>query len=403
MKLQSSASYARALKPFLPARIRLPAPSRLLLLPVHYAVIGFGMWLLAKGVVPWFLTWVVSLVIGGSFAGLTFLAHETLHGSVTRGRRLQTWIGWLSFLPFATSPVLWRAWHNRAHHGKTNLADVDPDSYPTLELYMQSPSVRFVTRHFAPGNGVGGILALLIGFSVQSLHMLFAARGLNLLSPRLHRLAIVHTLLAVGVWTALAINLGWAAFAMAFLLPLVIANVIVMGYILTNHTLSPLTSINDPLVNSLTVTVPRWAEWLTLGFGYHVEHHLYPGMSSRHARQVSELLKAHWPDRYQSMPLTQALVTLFRTARVYKNATTIMNVTSRQEWPTLGSAPTSVSNEPVAIAATAQPLVQSAHAQLSEVTAPDRGAPIAQASETACASPLALASAAPVFPVADSA
>src|SRR5690606_12374713 len=124
MKLESSAFYTRALKPFLSAQTRLPAPLRLLLLPLHYAVIGLGIFLLAKGAVPWFLAWLVSIVIGGSFAGLTFLAHETLHGSVTHGRRLQTWVGWFSFLPFATSPVLWRAWHNRSHHGQTNLADV---------------------------------------------------------------------------------------------------------------------------------------------------------------------------------------------------------------------------------------------------------------------------------------
>lgn len=337
MKLQPASSYVRVLKPLLTPHTTVLARSRMLLLPLHALVIGTGIWLLASGVVPWFLAWVVSVVIGCSFAGLTFLAHETLHGSVTRGRRLQSWIGGLSFVPFAISPELWRAWHNRLHHGKTNLADIDPDAYPTLKAYSESSRTRFVTRHFAPGNGIGGILALLIGFSVQSVHMLLASRQLRLLSPRKHRLAVAQTLAAVAVWATLAVMGGATTFLLGYVLPLVIANVIVMAHILTNHTLSPLTDVNDPLANSLTVTLPRWAEWLTLGFGYHVEHHLYPGMSSRNARRVSRLLREHWPSRYQSMPITQALVRLFRTARVYKDATTIMNVASKREWPTLGS------------------------------------------------------------------
>ena len=31
-----------------------------------------------------------------------------------------------------------------------------------------------------------------------------------------------------------------------------------MSYITTNHWLSPHTAVNDPLVNSLSVTVPGW-------------------------------------------------------------------------------------------------------------------------------------------------
>ena len=43
----------------------------------------------------------------------------------------------------------------------------------------------------------------------------------------------------------------------AFVLPLLFANGLVMAFILTNHGLSPLTDVNDPLVNSLSVTAPR--------------------------------------------------------------------------------------------------------------------------------------------------
>ena len=59
-------------------------------------------------------------------------------------------------------------------------------------------------------------------------------------------------------------------------------------------------------------------------------------MSSRHARAVAELAQARWPDRYQSMPLGQALWQLHRTARVYKDGTTLLDPTTGLEYRTLG-------------------------------------------------------------------
>ena len=108
-----------------------------------------------------------------------------------------------------------------------------------------------------------------------------------------------------------------------------------MAFIMTNHGLNPLTAVNDPLVNALTVTSPRWLEWLTLRFGYHVEHHLFPSMSSRQALRLRGLIRQRWPGRYQSMPLGAALLALHRTARVYENETTLIDPRTGRRWPTL--------------------------------------------------------------------
>jgi len=86
MVSKPTSSYARELKPALPGAVFEPARSRLLWLPVQLAVIALGIISLAAGWVPWVLAGGVSLVLGASFAGLTFLAHETLHGAVVRGQ-----------------------------------------------------------------------------------------------------------------------------------------------------------------------------------------------------------------------------------------------------------------------------------------------------------------------------
>ena len=336
MVLKPTSSYVRDLKPALPGPVFEPARSRLLWLPVHLAVIALGIFSLAAGWVPWVMAGGVSLLLGASFAGLTFLGHETLHGAVVRGRLGRRLVGGICFLPFMIAPRLWIAWHNRVHHGHTNRAGVDPDAYPTLEEYNQRPVVRIVTDHLGPGGQrPNGILSLLIGFSIQSAHMLLRAQAHELLTARQQRMAMLVSGLAASLWIGLAIVIGWPAFVFAYVLPMGVANAIVMGFILTNHSLSPLTEVNDPLVNSLSVTLPRWLEWLTLHFGFHVEHHLFPWMSARHGRVVRALIVARWPERYQSMPVGRALLSLHRTGRVYKNARTLADMPGGKEWATL--------------------------------------------------------------------
>jgi fatty acid desaturase len=331
----SSASYAREIKPLLPSGVFSPARSRLLWLPLHLVVIVTSIAAISRHWVAWPIVPLLSLCIGMSFAGITFLAHETLHGSVVRGRRWRHLIGWIGFAHFLISPRLWNAWHNRVHHGHTNHPELDPDAYPTLETYHRSLAVR-VAMDLAPGNSRWtGVVPLLFGFSIHSSHVLMCASRWGFLSRTEHRRALLETALAAALWSALAINVGALSFLFVYVLPLLVANFIVMGFILTNHSLSPMTPQNDPLLNSLSVTLPRVLEWVTLGFGYHVEHHIFPSLSSRHAPTVRALLRDRWPGRYQSMPLPRALLMLHRTPRVYKEHDTVVDPRTKREWRTL--------------------------------------------------------------------
>ena len=176
--------------------------------------------------------------------------------------------------------------------------------------------------------------------------MLVQARTLVGMSRREHWRAIGESAIGVGCWVALAWLIGGHAFLFAFVLPLIVANVLVMSFILTNHSLSPLTEVNDPLLNSLSVTVPRLFNWTSLGFGFHVEHHLFPSMSSRHAPRLRQLILARWPERYQSMPLLRALTQMIRTARVYAKPTILVDPRNGQRWPTLAPRPRSLRPAP---------------------------------------------------------
>lgn len=333
-------SYVRDLKPVLGAELFRPVRARIAWLPAYLAIIVGSAVAIASPLVPWPVAIVLSLAIGYCFAGLTFLGHEILHGAIVRERWLRHATSYVAFLPWMMSPRVWIAWHNRVHHGHTNEPGVDPDANPTLAEHQGSLRVRIITDHFALGRrSWTGAIGLLVGFSVQTTKVLVIARALNYLTRREHRLAIAETAGGVAVWAALGAAVGLVPFLLIFALPLLVGNAIVMAFIMTNHGLSPVHHAKDPLLNSLTVTAPRWFTWLTLGFGYHVEHHLFPSMSARHAPRVRALLRARWPERYQSLPLWRALVALHCTARVYKDDTTLCDPRTRREWPALTPRP----------------------------------------------------------------
>lgn len=332
MSLSPRAEYVRALTKVLPRAVFHPATSRLWWLPVHLAIVVGGTWAIAHTQsVP--LRLLASLFIGLAFGGLAFLAHEALHGAVVRGRWARTVVGTLGFAPFWLSPHLWTQWHGVVHHGNAQAGAADPDAYPTLEAYRGSRLVRFMVDHFSPGGRrFTGVLALLVGFSVQSTKLLFTGPAQGILSRRQQLAALGGTAGALALWATVAVLVGPLGFLFAYVLPLLVGNALVMAHILTNHSLSPQTEVNDPLVNSLTVTVPRWFGWLTLGFGFHVEHHLFPAMSMRHARSLRAELVQRWPDRYRSMPLGRALRALHRTARVYQDPTTLCDPRTGKRW-----------------------------------------------------------------------
>ena len=336
MDLKPAGWYARELRPMLPSTAFEPARSRVLWLPVNGAVIATLAWAMATGRLPWLLWPIASIVIGVCLGGLTFLGHETLHGAVVRSKLAIRVVGWFGFMPFVVSPQLWVAWHNRVHHNHCAHAGIDPDMYPTLEEYQTQPGARIMADYFGIGRRrLMSLLSLFFGYTGQSQQMLWKARKTGMLTPKLHRRAIFETLLGVAFWIAVAVIVGFVPFLFVYVLPLIVANSIVMTFIMTNHNLSPLSPVNDPLVNSLSVTLPRALEWLTLDFGFHVEHHVLPTISTRHGEVVRDQLIAKFPGRYQTMPLTRALVHLYRTARVYKDDVTLIDPPSGETWPTL--------------------------------------------------------------------
>lgn len=325
--------YAQELRRRLPAHYFQPVPHRALWVIPYAAVVVAGTIAIVAGDLPLLARIGVSLVIGMAFGSLGFLGHEILHGGVLRWTWARDLLGGFCMLPAAIAPMLWRRWHNVEHHGNTQLQGEDPDVSATLEQYHQRPALRILYR-LVPVKSILFFAVLSVWLSFHAVIVLVQTL------PRLGRRARlrlgIETMIPLLLWIGLAIGLGWRHFPFFYVIPVLIGNFVLMAYIATNHMLNPLLEDDDPLAGSLTVTVPKVLDILHSNFSHHTEHHIFPAMSTKYVPHVKRLLQELWPDRYHVMPLWQALLTLWRTPRLYLDNVRLVDPHSGTTYGVLG-------------------------------------------------------------------
>ena len=318
--------YAREVREHLPSAAFEPAPGRLLWLPVHLAVVAGAAIFVVLANPPWYLALVGAVAAGHSWGCLGFLAHEAMHHALVKNRMLEKLIGYAGFGIYGLSPTLWTAWHNQAHHGATGRAVADPDGFGHLGFWRKSRIVRALEK-LSPGSGYKrSAMFLFVWFSVHSfLVLVFHSKRNGYYARISRRVVYTESLALLTFWVGVLLLVGPYHFLFIYVLPVLVANAIIMSYIATNHFLNPLTAINDPFVNSLSVTGPRWLEYLHMNFGYHVEHHLFPTMSARHAPAVRDVLQRLYGERYLSMPHRHALRLLYTRPKLHDTHDTLVD------------------------------------------------------------------------------
>ncbi|WP_078549942.1 fatty acid desaturase family protein [Litchfieldia alkalitelluris] len=327
--------YAARIKPHMPKEAFKPVPARLWGGLAYLLVIIACFLVIGLFDLPMIVNLVLAFVLGTSFAAMGFLGHEILHGTVVRTAWLRDVLGAIAFWPLSTGPSLWRKWHNLTHHVHTQDDENDPDSWPTLEAMMKKPILRWIYKLPLSFRAFVCFCSLAIQFTAHSLKMFMVY--IKEFNVKKRPKVWIELILPWATWIGLLFILGPTKWIFAFLLPLLIANFIVMGYISTNHRLNPLVPVNDPLANSLTVTVPKWVDVLHFNFSYHTEHHLFPGMSSKYYPLVKQHIKRMWPERYHEMPLIRALIALWKTPRVYFNGNELVDPRKNHLYGSLGN------------------------------------------------------------------
>lgn len=335
--LMSLGQYNREVSKSLPKETFKREPTRL-----KYGIIFYGgsaliIYSFLNFEMNFFLKLFLSITMGVFIGGGAFLGHEILHGAIVKGKKLQNFLGFFGFAPFLISPSYWRFWHNSLHHGNTQLLYKDPDAFPTKIVWKRSKFMKWAYPK-TPGSGtIASYFYFLYWFSFQAVLNQVYMRFNNKMWEKMdHKKVTIEFTLALSLALIYLGFIGVENWIWLAVIPFAVQNYTVMSYISTNHNLSPYTRINDPLMNSLTVTNNPVMEFINLNFGYHTEHHLFPAMPASKAKIVSAKLKEMYPDRYKIMPKAKALKLLYSTPRIYKNRDVLVDPHTDKEFRTLG-------------------------------------------------------------------
>ena len=318
----------------LPADVFRRCPARALTALVLAAAIAALTAILLTVALPVLLALVLSLVLGSLYGSLFFLCHEIGHGSVVRQRHVQDALMWMGFLIILLPPTLWRVWHNKVHHLHTNIPDYDPDNFRTLADYRRFRSTRVVAA-FTPGSGRWfSLFYLPTWFTVHTQLVLWVesrrCRGFESLN---RKRAAAESLVMAAFWMALAMRLGPWWSVLVIVIPMMVANASVMSYVVTNHFLRPLGDDADPLATSMSVTTHPWMDLIHFNFSHHVEHHLFPAMSSQYAPLVRAKLRQYSGSRFLAPSHLQALRMVFNTPRIHREYDALMDPASGRAIP----------------------------------------------------------------------
>lgn len=336
----SQTEYLKVLRPLLPTSAFHPNSHKLFILAVNLLMLIMG-WTIARDLDRWSMIWLwlylpLSLIMGNSIIICLFAAHDSMHGSTLKQPGLRYLSSFLALALLWMPPTLWKAVHNHKHHTETN-AIGDPDR--SYLIQQNNTWGKWIQNLFVPSSGVNWAL-LILGMATSWLVHTFrhitailifnSAEVTYVPAPvvvnttkrwkiglELIAIALVH----LGILAFLKFNV--LAILLAYILPLSIGYAGVMFYIYTNHFLCPMTDVNDPLVNSVSLKMPKIFDLLHFNFSYHTEHHLFPSINSDYYPLVQELLQTHYPESYNLISFAEAWQLLLSTPRHYRDEVTL--------------------------------------------------------------------------------
>ncbi len=289
--------------------------------------------------------------MGISLTSLSFFMHDLMHGAVIKSKKITYLIGLSIGLLNFFAPLFWQRIHN-FHHARTGNID-DPD-----RMYIWSERPKDVFEKFIYRLRVSldsyntslSLVGLSLGFfcyfytrfcillqkksdfkknnRLQEISKLFKAKELFIVFGEF----LLIFSFQVFLFTVIA-KYNFLNYFLISLFPVLITHFIMMLYIHTNHFLSPLTNdIDDPLVNSLSLKNSWLIDKVFSNFSHHVEHHLFPAMSSSHYPKVRKLLMDLYPNRFKLIPMISAVKLLCTTPRIYGDNTCLVNYDGRNKF-----------------------------------------------------------------------
>jgi fatty acid desaturase len=302
------------------------SPLRLGYLAAALCALFACLWTTHRCLIGSWPTWaylVTTLLAAFFYPCFLFTLHEIGHGAIVRNRTTQLIFGWIAAFWIGFQPTFWIRMH--AHHHRHANTEQDTDR---LRFYDRGePGARFLD--FRLGNPVS------IPSAVFAIQIVYAFCFVGFLSGQvsypLTRARVVGEAAFHAVCAACFIYLiGTKVWMFGYLPMLVLGCAVQNMYVISNHLTRPLTRESDALETAQSVHLAGWSH---MGFGRHVEHHLFPVVPHSKLRHVTELLRARYPAGFVETPLTIAIRTLFSLPGYYLSHTELTDRFGRTRVP----------------------------------------------------------------------
>jgi fatty acid desaturase len=244
--------------------------------------------------------WRWAAIIGLTISNLQFyfLSHDAGHYSLSRHRKVNLWLGEIGDTFIAGGSFrFWQYKHN-LHHRYCNDEALDPDMKGDfIKFYVDDPTerpawIRWMVRQ---QSYLLWVLAMFHNFEFQRISWLYMLKNpkqcrIEFLLVPLH--FVVYLLIPIAV-------LGWPMALVNYVVVTMISGLILAKLFAVNHIGMPsvsgehgLSFIEQQVVTSRNVIIPRWLDDYFGGLNYQIEHHLFPWIPISRYRQISPLVKS---------------------------------------------------------------------------------------------------------------
>ncbi len=249
-------------------------------LAVHVVMLGLAGWWVAAA--QGWTIWPAMLALGLVQVALFAPAHETMHQTAFASQRANLVVGWLTFLPSLQSSHFYAAFHY-IHHRHTNVPGQDP------ELLVAAPANlrQYVLR-------ILGVNYWLARFAMirdawrgdMAAYPYINARQRPGVIASVRAMSATVAVLAIGS----ALIWGWQTPFLFWVLPQILGQPFLRGYLLAEHT--GCTLDRNGLTNTRTTLTNRVVRLLMWDMPFHAEHHLYPSIPFHHLQSAHRLIGA---------------------------------------------------------------------------------------------------------------
>lgn len=279
------------------------------------AFVGLQFWVVNAP--SWALAALASVPLGLILVALFMLLHELMHYAVV-GNRTVAWLhAWVAGFYAGLTPDSWKNEHD-AHHNALGTAIEDPDAVYDLETWKQKPGVRKGIVLLPGNHSVVSLLSRPFWWVAVHAQLLFTR---YLAQPNVSRgkkaLAVGVYVFDVSAQLALFAWLGGRYALWGYLVPVCVHNLFLMYFLLGTHLTSRRSAEKDPLLGSMSMRFHAVWRWAFMDSGRHTEHHLFPQTTHRKLREVTEVLRGDFGDRFQEVSFGQTIRALESSGRVY--------------------------------------------------------------------------------------